>query len=541
MTVMLGSEQLEALSVIRLSVRTDETTSPTRQREANGRSARVLNARIVGEAEDLDVSASKTTPFERPELGKWLAEPSRFDVVLWWRLDRAVRSMADMHELAKWARQYRKMLVFAEGPGGMLKLDFRNPLDPIAEIMVTLLAFAAQMEAQAIRERVKGAAEAIRAMPLRWRGARPPYGYMPGPMPDGAPGQTLVPDPDAVKVIERIVRELVEDSNPTAVARRLNAEVPPIPTPRDHWAIKKGRPTGGKTGGAAYDRGTTVERFKWGASAINSLLRSPTLMGHKVHAGAPVRDANGRPVKASADPILTREEFDNIGALLGARTRDTRPATRVSTNALLLRVVFCDECGTRMYYTKAAGKRVTNIYGCRATTHGVTCEKPASIKAEWIEEYVEREFLKVAGTWEIVETRKIAGYDPGPEINEVAAELEEHMTQSGRARSEAGRRLWQEKHDALDARLAELEATPRRPPLEETIRTGRTYADDWKTRDSAGRRGMLLDAGVRVSVKQGRKGSRYAVDESRFEFGLGQYDDPEAVRLAEILEEENSD
>ncbi|MFF2993314.1 recombinase family protein [Streptomyces sp. NPDC057950] len=541
MTVMLGSEQLEALSVIRLSVRTDETTSPVRQRDANDRSARAIGARIVGEAEDLDVSASKTTPFDRPELGKWLAEPSRFDVILWWRLDRAVRSMADMHELARWARQYRKMLVFAEGPGGMLKLDFRNPLDPVAEIMVTLLAFAAQMEAQAIRERVQGAAEAIRSMPLRWRGARPPYGYMPGPMPEGAPGQTLVPDPDAVQVIERIVRELVEGSSPTGIALGLNGENPPVPPPRDHWAIKQGRPTGGKTGGSGYERGTKVERFTWGASTINALLRSQTLMGQKVHKGAPVRDASGRPVKASTEPILTREEFDQIGELLAARSVNTRPATRSDTNALLLRVAICEECKTRMYYTRAAGKRPTNIYGCRAASQGVKCAKPATIKAEWLEEYVTREFLALVGSWEVVETRKIPGYDPGPEINEVSSELEEHMAQSGRARSEAGRRLWQEKHDALDARLAELEATPRRPPLEEIVRTGRTYADDWHARDSASRRQMLLDAGALVTVKQGRRGGRYAADESRFDFGIAQFDDPEAARMAEIMEEEQSD
>ncbi|QKV91450.1 hypothetical protein HUT19_06560 [Streptomyces sp. NA02950] len=62
MTVLLGTERLEALSAIRLSVRTVETTSPTRQRSANQQSAQALGARIVGEAEDLDVSASKTTP-----------------------------------------------------------------------------------------------------------------------------------------------------------------------------------------------------------------------------------------------------------------------------------------------------------------------------------------------------------------------------------------------------------------------------------------------------------------------------------------------
>ncbi|WP_406864011.1 recombinase family protein [Streptomyces sp. HUAS MG47] len=532
MTVLLGSEQIEALSVIRLSVKTDETTSPARQREANERSARAIPARIIGEAEDLDVSASKTSPFERPQLGQWLAEPSRFDAILWWRLDRAVRSMADMHELARWARHHRKMLVFAEGPGGMLKLDFRNPLDPVAEIMVTLLAFAAQMEAQAIRERVRGATEALRAMPLRWRGARPPYGYMPAPMPEGG-GKTLVPDPDAVAVVELIIRELVDGSNPTAIARKLNTAEPPIPSPRDHWALKRSRTTGGKTGGKAYVSGSEVERFKWGSASINALLRSPTLLGYKLHRGAPVRDASGKPVLATPEPILTREEYDNIGALLDSRARDTRPVERSDTNALLLRVVHCAGCDGRMYYTKASGKRKTNIYGCRAAAQGRVCNQPATMKAEWLEEYAERQFLAVAGSLEVIEIRKIPGYDPGPEISEITDELDAHMEQSGRFRSVAGKRVWEAKATALETRLEELEATPRRPPREETVRTGRTYADVWAAQTPAGRRNMLLDAGARVDVRQGRGGGRYGADESRLTFTLAQHADPEAEALEE--------
>lgn len=71
---------------------------------------------MVGYDTDLDVSASKT-PFEHPELGTWLARPDEYDVLVFWRLDRAVRSMADMSNLAAWARRRSKRLVFAEGPG----------------------------------------------------------------------------------------------------------------------------------------------------------------------------------------------------------------------------------------------------------------------------------------------------------------------------------------------------------------------------------------------------------------------------------------
>lgn len=127
------------------------------------------------EAVDLDVSASKISPFDRPALGSWLARPDEFDALVWWRFDRAVRSMSDMHDIAKWAKQHRKMLVFAEGiGGGQPVFDFRNPMDPMSELMMIMLAFAAQAESQSISDRVTGAMAAMRKMPLRWRGGGKP-------------------------------------------------------------------------------------------------------------------------------------------------------------------------------------------------------------------------------------------------------------------------------------------------------------------------------------------------------------------------------
>ncbi|MFF1698509.1 recombinase family protein [Streptomyces sp. NPDC058257] len=118
-----GREILRGVRCIRLSVRADETTSPERQREADDIAAASLGIEFgegnqLREAVDLDVSASKIGPFDRPQLGGWLARPNEFDALVWWRFDRAIRSMSDMHELAKWAKQHRKMLVFAEGMGG---------------------------------------------------------------------------------------------------------------------------------------------------------------------------------------------------------------------------------------------------------------------------------------------------------------------------------------------------------------------------------------------------------------------------------------
>lgn len=515
-TRVTNTHQHRGVSVLRLSVLTDETTSPERQREANALAASAMGIDLGDrEAVDLGVSASKTTPFERPELGAWLRRPDEFDALCFWRFDRAVRSMDDMHELAKWARDHRKMIVFAEGPGGRLVLDFRDALNPMAQLMVTLFAFAAQMEAQAIRERVTSAQAAMRVMPLRWRGGRPPYGYMRAPLEGG--GFTLVQDPECVSIIERIIRELKADKSAAAIAAGLNADG--IASPRDDWALKHGRSTGGRTGGKAGET-VTRERFAWRHGAIKELLTSERLLGWKVTGGKPVRDSEGAPVMATAEPILTREEFDAIGALLAERSVDNKRPDRVDTSSLLLRVIVCDGCGERMYLHKPSAKSTskTESYKCGSYTRGHACESKATIKREWAEEYVEREFLRLLGPLGVSQTRTIPGYDPQPEIESTLAELEEVQEQLGKQRSVAAKASWQRRADALDARLAELEGRERIEPRSETISTGETYYDKWENADIAQRRRMLVEAGAVLRVQRGRRGRQLALDESRVSF-----------------------
>lgn len=69
---------------------------------------------------DLDVSASKTSPWERPQLPRWLSNPQAYDALVFWRFDRAIRSMGHMYALANWAREHGKELIFAEGLGGAI-------------------------------------------------------------------------------------------------------------------------------------------------------------------------------------------------------------------------------------------------------------------------------------------------------------------------------------------------------------------------------------------------------------------------------------
>ncbi|MFH9988900.1 recombinase family protein [Streptomyces luteogriseus] len=532
------AKPLRGLRAIRLSVLTDSSTSVERQREAGDKSAAALDIDFgegdgLREAVDLDVSALKFSPFARPQLGKWLARPDEYDAIVWWRFDRAIASMSDMHDLAKWAKEHRKMLVFDEGVGnaGRLIFDFRNPMDPMAELMMMLFAFAAQVERVSTKERVTGAHAAIRQMENRWKGGRPPYGYEPQRLEGG--GWTLKPDEYAVSVIQRIIRDLKGEGSvtgkgksPTAIAIELTSEG--VLTPRRYWAKKRQELRQAQTATSAdAELSDEVEaeaekeepaqsRRGWTGAIIKGMLTDHAMLGWKTYNGQVVRKTQtGVPVPFTDEPILTREEFDHVSALFASRAR--QPVERKDTNAPLLGVLTCDGCGGRMYLQRRT--KVQN-YVCQAFSPGFQCPAPSSIKQVWAEEYTEREFLRKLGGLRVLEHVTIPGYDPAPEIEETEAEFKAHLAERGKQKSRAAIAAWQELHDALDARLAELEARPKTETQTIVKEQTATYAQLWEASDDLERRALLLDCGVVVRVKRGTRGGWRKLDESRVSFDV---------------------
>jgi hypothetical protein len=226
---------------------------------------------------------------------------------------------------------------------------------------------------------------------------------------------------------------------------------------------------------------------------------------------------------ATAEPILSREEFDAIGAMLTDRSVD-KPADRVDTVALLLRVIHCGTCGGRMYLHRPSvnskSTTRTETYKCSANTTGRTCTAPAGVKRDWADEYAEREFLRILGALEVTHTRAIPGYDPQPEIDATLAEFEEHQAQQGRQKSSAAKAAWQRHADALDARLAELESREKVEPRTEEIRSGTTYYTLWERTDVAGRRQLLQNAGAHLRVDAGGRGGWRKLNEGRVHFSV---------------------
>ncbi|MFF1684525.1 MULTISPECIES: recombinase family protein [unclassified Streptomyces] len=550
---------LRGLRAIRLSVLTDSTTSIDRQREATDKSAAALDLDFgegdgLREAVDLDVSALSVSPFNRPQLGVWLARPDDFDAVVWWRFDRAIASMTDMHELAKWAREHRKMLVFDEGVGnaGRLVFDFRNPMDPMAELMMMLFAFAAQVERLSIKERVTGAHAAMRQMDYRWKGGPPPYGYEPKRLEGG--GWTLQIDPNAADVLRRIIKELIhgdeksrKPKSPTAIAVGLNAD--DVDSPFHYWAKRKTELRAAQAAAKADDGESVSDesddeepevgtgkksRNMWTGVTIANMLTDPKMLGWKTYKGQVVRKPEtGVPVLLTATPLLSRPEYDQIGAVIKERAQG--PRERKDTKAELLHVIICDGCGAYMYLDRRA---TTEQYKCDWRNTSGSCPAPATVKREWVEEYGEREFLRRLGGIRVRESEVIPGYDPEPEIEETDAEFKAHLVERGKQKSRSAVAAWQERHDALDARLAELEAREKVEPRTIVRETSVTYGQMWEAGDSKVRRGLLLDCGVVLRVKKGVRGGWRKLDESRVSFDVtAEFYADAAAELAALAEE----
>lgn len=159
----MGSTQTQrVLLAVRLSHLTDESTSPDRQKtvtrdhaERQGL-ARNRHGRRPGR---VGVHCAAVRPAEaRAMAGRTACHA--WDALVFWRADRAVRSMADMFALTRWTQQHRKVIVFVSGRFGCdpLTLDMRHDrTDPHVNLILAIIAFAAEVDSQAIKERVNAA------------------------------------------------------------------------------------------------------------------------------------------------------------------------------------------------------------------------------------------------------------------------------------------------------------------------------------------------------------------------------------------------
>ncbi|MFJ1643584.1 hypothetical protein ACIOGU_39035, partial [Streptomyces sp. NPDC088256] len=179
---------------------------------------------------------------------------------------------------------------------------------------------------------------------------------------------------------------------------------------------------------------------------------------------------------------------------------------------------------------------------CNFHARGDDCKAPAHVRGDWVDEYVTHEFLRLVGSIQTKHVVEIPGYDPAPELRATMQEFAEHQEQQGRQKSRHAAALWQERADALDARIADLETREKREPQRVVTPTGRTIRDEWEAADTLSRRAMLVEAGARLEVKRGTRGGWRTLDTRRVHFTVSGDLDPAAesmtVAAADVEAEE---
>ncbi|MEU9807017.1 recombinase family protein [Mycobacterium sp. NPDC050853] len=462
-----------ALVVVRLSRVTEESTSPLRQREACLELCEQRGYEVVGTAEDLDVSAGKTTPFDRPQLGDWLTNRrNEFDVLVVFRMDRIVRRLLDLADLIRWCQTNSVALVSASEA-------FLDLTSQFGDVVALLVAKVAEMELTAISERNRSAAQ-HNMRQGKYRGGPPPWGYKTEKI-DG--DWRFVQDDEQVRVINEVVRRVLEGDPLRQVAADLSDRA--VLTPRDRVNQLKGR---------------EIQGYSWHSTKLREMLTSKSLLGHAVTAGGSIRNNDGSPV-IRATPILEREVFEQVQVELVGRENRKEPTKRSS--ALLLRVIFCGVCGKPAYKLKG-GKGRQDRYRCASAQYKSTCGNRTVPIAD-AEEVLTGAVMSELGDKYRMERVWDSGSDHSAELAELEDTLSDLTDQLGNGAFRRGT----PQRDRLDARIAdlakrqaELTAIATKPAGWTWVPTAELFSDWWESQTIEQRNVWLRSMEVRMTWDQ---------------------------------------
>lgn len=441
-----------ALVVVRLSRVTDETTSPLRQREACFELCEQRGYEVIGTAEDLDISAGKTSPFDRPQLGDWLTNRrGEFDVLVTFRMDRIVRRLLDLADLIRWCQSNSVSLVSATET--FLDLD-----SAFGDIIALLVAKVAEMELAAISERNRSAAQ-HNMRQGKYRGGPPPWGYRPEKI-DG--DWRFVQDDEQVAVINEVVRRVLDGEPLRQVAADLSDRA--VLTPRDRVNQLKGR---------------EIRGYSWHSAKLREMLTSKSLLGHAVTASGSIRNDDGSPI-IRATPILERDVFEQVQVELAGRENRKEPTKRSSS--LLLRVLYCGVCGKPAYKLKG-GKGRQDRYRCASAQYKSTCGNGMVLVADANEVLTDAVMFELGDKY-----RMDRVWDAGSDHAAELAELEETLSDLTDQLGVGAFRKGTPQRQRLDARIAELSlrhaelaAQATKPAGWTWVPTTELFKDWWKS------------------------------------------------------------
>lgn len=509
---------------------------------------------IVGTFEDLGVSAEKR-PEDRPDLGPWLTDEgaTRWDVIVWSKMDRAFRSTAHCVDFARWAEARNKVVAFADDG---LTLDYSPKAqgsvkgidEMMSELFVYLGSFFAQMELNRFKARAQDAHRAIRGMD-RWASGVPPLGFQvidhrahtpecladamrDCQCPPSGKGKGLGTDPVGKALLQSIATRLLDGWSFIRIAAWLNE---PYADPRcgrkhvvgcecresaaltnmDRARIAKGDPLP-KSRRKERPDGRVPERRPWAVHVVRDAMTSPRTQGFKMtgrgkHAKI-VLDSEGEPIRLGP-PTFDHDTWTQVQAAAELRKQGQR--TRTNTVNPVLGIAFCGCTGC-----SACGDTGEGICGaslCQQTTRKplasgeigewrfYRCARTprncngVGARADELEFQLAHEFAYLRGREPMTRRVFVPGEDHSAELEQVNATIERLRLESdsGLLTTPEDERLWLERMKTQVAKRDLLASMPSRSAGWVTEETDQTKLDAWCDTDDLGRRQLLIDAGIR--------------------------------------------
>lgn len=327
---------------------TGEGLGVVRQEEDCRASAKALGWTVTEVYIDNDISA--TSGKARPAYRQMLAdlEAGTIDAILAWHPDRLYRRAVDLTELVEVVQ--RLHIPVATARSGDVDLT-----TPTGLLVAEMLAAIAMYEVRHKTERHARSVQQRREDGLKVRTGTRLFGYT-----------------DDMHIID----------HEAAITRVMAAKI---------------REGGSILGVCRWlrDQGVTATRgADWTPQGLKRYLTNPKLAGYSTlsHLEQNGIDKNGKPkyrrvteivAEGKWQPVLDRDTFETVRAMLTARTRPYIPR-----KALLLGLIFCGKCGHRLI-TSAGGKKpgVRN-YRCPKRPGMNGCGRVSGV-AQPIEEYVE--------------------------------------------------------------------------------------------------------------------------------------------------------
>lgn len=463
---------------------------------------------VVGTAEDPDVSAGSTSPFERPSLGRWLREPEQFDVLVFYRVDRLVRSMNHLWQMISWGETHGVDLVSAT------EADI-DTASAQGKLMVTMTATFAEMELEAIRERTRSSYHHLADQGL-YTGGIPPFGYEPFQEPHTGDWRLRV-EPESAQILQGICKRYLDGESLQSIVNQLNSDK--VLTAKDRHDIARGREPKGA---------------EWTTKTLKRMMQSPAILGYAVH-GERLTDNKGNPRKKNgrilygdlqirrkpdgtpirrAEGIISEQEYERLQAELARRTK-TRASANNKSESLLLRVLYCAECGKPMYKYRGTGYR-KDRYRCGSAQYRTahSCINGAVLVTA-IDEFVESEILRIFGESQKLERIWDPGEDNAQELDDVnrsLADIVDLLTSPAYRAGTPQRQKLDQRIQELSERQQALSGQVTRSAEWVWKPTGEIFAIWWSKLTMKQKNDYLRDMGVSAVVRAEKRSELFDLE-----------------------------